>query len=178
MSTPEVPSSDSPFSESEQMAITMLPNVVGAAVAFSSKNGPVGTVKEMMANAKAAVAGVQQYPDNSLIRSVMPHFEDRAEAMEAAKAMREKQVAALKDAGISSKEDMAAHAQAQATEVNALLAKADPAEAAEYRSWVLDVAASVAGAAKEGGFLGIGGEEVGEGEEQMMSAISAALGVS
>ncbi len=170
--------SESLFTDDEQMALTMLPTLVGSAVAFSSKNGPLGTVKEMMANAKAAVAGVQDYPGNSLIRMVVPHFEDRAAAMAAAKEMREKQMAILTDAGISSKEQMQDHARTQAAVVHdVLVAKADADEAADYRRWVLDVADAVANAAKEGGFLGIGGEEVGDGEEQMMADIAAALGM-
>ncbi len=165
------------FSEDDQMLLTMLPTIVGSAVAFSSKNGAVGTVKEMFANAKAAAAGAKDYPDNEIIRSVLPHFEDREEAMEAAKAMRDEQVERLKAAGISSKDDMAAHAVAEAARANELLAsQASEAEASEYREWVMSVANAVANAAKEGGFLGIGGEQVGEGEAATIAEISAALG--
>ncbi len=176
--TPEgVASAASRFSDDEQLMLTMLPSIVGSAVAFSSKNGPVGTVKEMMANAKTAAAGAQTYPDNAIIGSILPHFEDRAEAMEAAKEMREQQLTRLKESGITSKDDMKAKAIADATAVNNLLtAKAEAGEAGEYREWVMSVATAVANAAKEGGFLGIGGEQVGDGEEQTIAEIKAALG--
>ncbi len=169
--------SDSPFTEDEQLMITMLPSLVGSAVAFSSKNGPVGTMKEMMANAKAALEGVKSYPNNKLIASVLPNLDDRAEALEQAKAMRAKQIERIQAAGINSPEDMKAKAIEDAAAVNALLdAKADSADAAEYRAWVLSVATGVAKAAKEGGFLGFGGEEVSEGETETIAQISAALG--
>ncbi len=165
------------FTDDEQLLLTMMPTLVGSAVAFSSKNGAIGTVKEMMANAKAAAAGVQDYPNNEIIRSVIPNFEDRTEAMEAAKAMRQEQVDRLKAAGIASKDDMLAHAVSEAARANELLgAKATEVEANEYREWVLSVADAVANAAKEGGFLGIGGEQVGDGEEETIAKIATAFG--
>lgn len=180
--TPDLPegvsSTASRFSEDEQMLLTMMPTLVGSAVAFSSKNGAVGTVKEMFANAKAAAAGAKDYPNNEIIRSVLPHFEDRDEAVAAAKEMREVQVERLKAAGIASKEDMRDHALSEAARANDLLsAKASLEEAGEYREWVMSVANAVANAAKEGGFLGIGGEQVGEGEAQTIADVSAALGL-
>ena len=46
-------------------------------------------------------------------------------------------------------------------EVAALLEqKSTPSEAAEFKAWAVAVGEKVAGAAKEGGFLGIGGERV------------------
>ena len=53
--------------------------------------------------------------------------------------------------------------------------KATPEEAADYRQFVLDVARHAAEAHKEGGFLGIGGEEVSDAERQAMDEINSAL---
>ncbi len=54
--------------------------------------------------------------------------------------------------------------------------KADPAELDAYKRFVMTVAQAVAGAHKEGGFLGIGGKRVSDAENQALDEISAALG--
>jgi hypothetical protein len=138
----------------------------------------IGTAKEMMANAKSASAGLDDYPDNSIIRMILPVFEDQSEAMDRAKSMRDRQMDELKAADISTREQMKAHALSEASAVNDLLAaKASAVEAAQYRQWVMGVANAVATAAKEGGFLGFGGEEVSEGEIETLADISQALGL-
>ncbi len=167
------------FTDEELFAMTALPSMVGSVISFSDASGPIGTVKEMMANAKTAAAGVKNYPDNSILRRVIPNVEDRAEAMETAKAMRDRQMEELKTAGIKSKDDMKAHALAKAAEINDVLnAKASATEAAEYRSWVMDAARATAEAAKEGGFLGLGGVDVSGDEQAALDEIADALGVA
>lgn len=54
------------------------------------------------------------------------------------------------------------------------VATADEADA--YKTLVMSVAQAVAGAHKEGGFLGIGGTRVSEAEDQALDEISLALG--
>jgi hypothetical protein len=58
-----------------------------------------------------------------------------------------------------------------------LAVQAEPIEAARARAWLLSVAQVVAEAAREGGIMGIGGEQVTEREEQTIAAIRDALGV-
>lgn len=55
-------------------------------------------------------------------------------------------------------------------------AKATPEEADAYKRFVMTVAQAVAGAHKEGGFLGIGGKQVSDAENQALDEISTALG--
>jgi hypothetical protein len=55
-------------------------------------------------------------------------------------------------------------------------AKATPDEADAYKKFVMTVAQAVAGAHKEGGFLGIGGKQISDAENQALDEISAALG--
>jgi hypothetical protein len=57
-----------------------------------------------------------------------------------------------------------------------LAAKASEAEAAGYRAWVNGVVERVINRTKSGGFLGIGGERVGDEEEKFRAEIVAALG--
>ncbi len=55
-------------------------------------------------------------------------------------------------------------------------AKSTPAETDSYKTFVMSVAQSVASAHKEGGFLGIGGKQISDTENQALDEISAALG--
>jgi hypothetical protein len=55
-------------------------------------------------------------------------------------------------------------------------AKATAAETDSYKAFVMRVAQAVASAHKEGGFLGIGGKQVSDAENQALDETSAALG--
>jgi hypothetical protein len=55
-------------------------------------------------------------------------------------------------------------------------AKSTAAETDSYKKFVMTVAQAVAGAHKEGGFLGIGGQQISDAENQALDEISAALG--
>jgi hypothetical protein len=62
--------------------------------------------------------------------------------------------------------------------VDLLGSKASPEEVEDYRKFVLGLAERVAAAHKEGGFLGVGGEEVSEAERKALDEVAAALGTS
>jgi hypothetical protein len=62
--------------------------------------------------------------------------------------------------------------------VNGILEeKATPEEAEAFRRWMIAVAKGAADAAKEGGFLGFGAEQVSQGERRMLEQLASALGV-
>jgi hypothetical protein len=54
--------------------------------------------------------------------------------------------------------------------------KGTPEEVDAYKRFVMSVAQAAASAHKEGGFLGIGGKEVSEAEDQALDEISTTLG--
>ena len=60
--------------------------------------------------------------------------------------------------------------------IGILAAKSTPAETDSYKKFVMTVAQAVAGAHKEGGFLGIGGKQISDAENQALDEISTALG--
>jgi hypothetical protein len=55
-------------------------------------------------------------------------------------------------------------------------AKATPQEAEAFRGWLLATAQAAADAAKEGGFMGFGAEQVSAGEQRMLDQVRAAIG--
>ena len=56
--------------------------------------------------------------------------------------------------------------------------KATAQEAEAFRRWLVSAAQAAANAAKEGGFMGFGAEQVSAGEKQMLEQVRAALGVA
>jgi len=60
--------------------------------------------------------------------------------------------------------------------IGILEAKSTPSEVDAYKRFVMTVAEAVASAHKEGGFLGIGGKQISDAENQALDEISTALG--
>ena len=56
-------------------------------------------------------------------------------------------------------------------------AKATPEEAAAFGPWLIATAQAAADAAKEGGFMGFGAEQVSRGEQAMLDKLASTLGV-
>jgi hypothetical protein len=74
----------------------------------------------------------------------------------------------------SSKEALHMEGLQRITQAAELLkAKATPEEVDAYKRFVMTVAQAVAGAHKEGGFLGIGGKEISESEQAALDEIAA-----
>jgi len=164
------------YTESEQQLLAATPILIGSAMVFAGSSG-LGTVKELFASAKSYMAGLKDYPNNEIIQGVLPNMENREEAKVKAKALREETVARLKDKGIDSPEKIRALLLDDSREIADLLAKkASTEEAAEYKAWAMSVAENVAKAAKEGGFLGFGGEQVSAGEKTLFAELASTLG--
>ena len=167
---------DEKYTESEQQLLAATPILIGSAMVFAGSSG-LGTVKELFASAKSYMAGLKDYPNNAIIQGVLPNMENREEAKVKAKALREETVARLKDKGIDSPEKIRALLLDDSREIADLLArKASTEEAAEYKAWAMSVAENVAKAAKEGGFLGFGGEQVSAGEKTLFAELASTLG--
>jgi hypothetical protein len=76
-------------------------------------------------------------------------------------------------------EQLRSHALEACRTLGALIdRKATPAEAGEVKQWLVGIAQRTAQAAKEGGFLGIGGVPVSESETAAVREVARALGAS
>ena len=165
------------FTEDEIFLLTTTPTQIGTVMAFAEGSG-LGTIKEMFASSKTFIGGLKEYPDNEIITGILPSVTSLKEAMGKSSELREKAVERLKKLGIDSSEKLRTQLIADAKEVARILdEKATPEEAREYKAWSMEIAEKVAKAAKEGGFLGIGGTRVSEGEKEAFAQIAEALGV-
>ena len=167
------------LSPDDLQLLATLPQAIGSSVAFAGRSGLVGTGKELFSSGQALMAGVKAYPDNELIRAIVPdpRAADKHGELAQARATRDWASARMKALNIRSAAQLTAQTLADAREVATLLdSKVDPMQAAQYREWALSVAEKVAMAATEGGFLGFGGTRLSEAERQLIDELRVALG--
>jgi hypothetical protein len=169
------------LSNDERQLLSTLPQTIGSAMAFAGHSGIFGTGKEMFASAQGMMAGSKDFPNNELIKAIVPNLAsgDRNAEIARAKESRDWAMARMKSKGIDNPEKFSTQALEDVRAAAALLgSKASPQEASEYKQWVMKLAEGVANAATEGGFLGFGGERLSEGERKLLGEIKSALGVA
>jgi hypothetical protein len=151
------------FTEDEWVRVRRAPLVAGLAISMADPGGPIELAKETMASLRTAATPPSQ---EDLLAAVS---DDLKAATEQKQNLME-----------GFKVDSAALAGKQVLDelraVDAIVAsKATPEEAAAFRRWLLDAAKAAADAAKEGGFMGFGAEQVSRGEETMLQHLRSAL---
>ena len=165
------------FSDEEQLLLSATPILIGSAMAMAESSG-LATIKELMASAKTYMGGLEAYPHNEIIQGILPNLDDRKEAMAQAKEFRQNATARIKEKHVGNQEDFRQLLLSDTRDVNRLLKqKATAEESSEYKEWGISVAENVAKAAKEGGFLGFGGERISAGEKALFAELSASLGI-
>lgn len=154
------------FSAEEWKLLLDVPPAVGTAVMHAGKSG-LGTAKESLAMVNSIMRADTQF-SGELVRSLTEARCKNGERSEI-------ETLGSPYAG-QAPEDILRDTLKRCRQVVALLAKkVSEEEANEYVDWTLEVGENVAAAAKEGGFLGIGGERVSAEEKKAMSAIEKAL---
>jgi hypothetical protein len=164
------------FTEEEQVLLSSLPTLIGSVMSLASGSG-LGTVKELMSSARSVMAGATDYQSNEIITGIVPAQSNLEEGMARAKELRVKLQEQLKAHEVDSREELRQYVLDTCKKAHELLAsKATPSEADEFKNWTLGIAENVAKAASEGGFMGFGGVQVSDGENQLFKELAAALG--
>jgi predicted flap endonuclease-1-like 5' DNA nuclease len=155
------------FTAEEWARLVAAPMLAGIAVTAADPGGIWGAVKESVAVAGAVRAATADAdPLVAEIASAYETAEGRDMARGALKSQaRGKPPAAVVEAAI-----------AELAAVAGLVAAKAPAAAPGFRAWLKAVAAKVAEAGSEGGFLGFGGEKVSAAETATLDRIATALG--
>lgn len=153
------------FTEEEWARLRRAPLIAGLAISIADPGGPIEVTKETMASLRAATTPPSQ---EELLVAVSQDLTKMAQAKQS--PMGDFKV----DKGVLAGQQVLDELRG----VNELLeAKATPEEAEAFRRWLIAVAKAAADAAKEGGFLGFGAEQVSEGEEKMLEQLDDALGL-
>ncbi len=159
------------FSEDEWFLLLSTPSMIGASVAAAGQSG-LGTLKEAVASLETIAGAAKSYPNNELISELVKRAENKDEAR--AQAQKYTEMAKAKLQG--KKPDQLTQEMLEDTKKAVELLKQKAPNALEdYKQWSLAVAEKVANAAKEGGFLGFGGERVSATEKTLIDNIKAAL---
>jgi xanthine dehydrogenase iron-sulfur cluster and FAD-binding subunit A len=144
----------SSFSADEWAAVTGAPALAATAVAAAERGG---TLRESVALAQTYQRAARDSP-GELVRELLgsPPTMDPVQANDA--------------------DELAQRAAERVrTALAAVHAHVDTREADEYRRFIAEVAATVARAHKEGGFLGFGGKQVSEREQAVIDRIEGVL---
>lgn len=146
------------------------PGSVGAAVVAASPSGLTGLIAEAAAMGKVIRESVSAQSRTPLMEAMAAEllgtaedFKEIAQQQEKAKDMEDARNKALE--GVR-----------QALYL--VSSKASPADADAYRQMLLKVADETAAAAKEGGFLGFGGEQINDKERDVLAEIKNMIGAA
>lgn len=170
---------ESNYAAADWQSINLLPTLIGTAAACAGTSGLFGTMKESLASVQAMMEGVKSYPDNALISAIAPNPADRAAAKERALGQRAAFKEKMASHEVKRREELIVLALDEARRVAHVLPSGATEQAVgEFKEWVQGISVHVSNAAKEGGFLGIGGTRVSEGEQQFIEDLRMALGSS
>ena len=139
----------------------------GIAITAAEPSGLWGLLKEGFAGGAVMAKAKTDPSTNALIKAVVNDFSaaEGSAARDGLKArFKQSKPAEIKEACIATLRQAAAIVDAKA-----------PGDAAAYKAWLQQLSQHVAEAAKEGGFLGIGGVAVIDAEKATLTEISSAL---
>jgi len=152
---------------------TLLESVMaaGLAVTAAEPHGLWGLLEESFASGKMLAKAKMDTGTNPLVKAVVDDFatsEGRSTSRDGLQQqLSGKKPAELKTACIEI-----------LGKVDGILSAKAPADAAAFKTWLRQISQSVAEAATEGGFLGIGGVLVSDAEKATLAEISSALKLS
>ncbi|HEX6498293.1 MAG TPA: hypothetical protein VF054_04590 [Micromonosporaceae bacterium] len=155
----------STYTDAEWGLLVGLPQSVLVAASSVESDGTRRTLAEGAAGMTAIAAGAES--PHALVRDVAKAVVERVGGTEEGAEL---SLIELPSAAVP---DVLDRARATAA---LLAAKAPADEATAYKHWLVTIAEEVAGAARSGGVLGIGGEWVSEAERGFLHELTVALG--
>lgn len=155
------------FTAEEWKQLLQAPGAAGIYIIMSDPNFVVGSMKEALA-VSGSIIKKAKGNNSELLAALLGEFKEREMAKQAQLKFEKNNVDVVKQTTFD--------ALKQAALI--LDRKATPGEAAEIKAWLYDLGVKAANAAKEGGFLGFGGEKVSENEKVALQEIAGQLGIS
>lgn len=156
------------FTPEEWNLLRRAPMMAGLVVVAASPSGPVGILQETFAVGKVLAEAKSQSP-GELISSIVADLTTD----EGRKAARPADLVG------KSPEQIKSSALDSLRQVGTLLdQKARPEESQAVKRWLQDAGKRVSEAAREGGFLGLGGTQVSEQEKTALNELGRSLGVA
>jgi hypothetical protein len=155
------------FSTEEWLQVLMGPQMAALVVIMASPSGPMGAVKEVAAISQMIADAIQKPSGNALIDAVAADYKERMDKKE---KLEPPQLGKDPNAVI-------VQCLQACTDLAALVDQKAPDEATGYKEWVYQAAKRSSEAAKEGGFLGMGGTLVSPQETAALKDVAEKLGL-
>jgi hypothetical protein len=151
------------FPADEWSRVVRAPFVAGLAITLADPGGPIEATKETMGTLKAAT--------NPPSREQL-----LAEVALEVQALAQQKQHPLKGYKPSKKSPVGEQVLDELRAVRGIVeAKATPEEAEAFKQWLVATAQAAAGAAKDGGFMGIGAHLVSDREQAMLDQVRRAV---
>ena len=155
----------SDFTEAEWVQIRRAPFVAGMAISLADPGGPIEMAKETMATIKSATNPPSR---EQLLTEVALDIQ----------SMTQQKQNPLSDYTVSKGTLAGQQILDELRAVKGIVAsKATPEEAGAFSEWLVATAQAAADAAKEGGFMGFGAQQVSQGEKEMLDQVRSAVGI-
>jgi hypothetical protein len=152
------------FTDEEWTRVRRAPLVAGMAISLADPGGPIELAKETTASLKTATNPPSR---EQLLAEVALDIESMAQ-------QRQNPMTDFKPTqGSDPRQQILEELRAVSAIVRS---KATAEEAAAFNNWILASAQAAADAAKEGGFMGFGAEQVSQGEKDMLEQVRTAIG--
>ena len=153
----------SDFPEDEWARVVRAPFVAGLAISLADPGGPIEAAKESMATIKSATNPPSR---EQLLTDVALELQ----------ALTQEHHNPLKGYKPSQGAMPGDQVLEELREVQAIVAtRATPEEATAFATWLLATAQAAADAAKDGGFMGFGAQQVSDGEQSMLDRLRETL---
>jgi hypothetical protein len=156
------------FTSDEWKVLLESVTMAGIAITASEPSGLWGLLKESFAEGGELVKAKMEPNTNPLIKAVVADFETSQGRSIARDGLKE-QLAGSKPSEIKTK------CIETLRKAGAIADAKAPGDASAFKHWLRQISQHVAEAAKEGGFLGLGGVSVSEAEKATLTEISSAL---
>lgn len=153
----------STFTEDEWSRVMRAPLVAGLAISLADPGGPIEAAKESMATLKSATSPPSR---EQLLAEVALEIQAMAQ-------QKHNPLSGFKPTKDGNPGE-AVLEELQAVQV-IVAAKSTPDETAAFGRWLVAAAQAAADAAKEGGFMGFGGQQVSEREQAMLDRVRTAV---
>ena len=150
------------FTADEWKNVSAAPFMAGLIVTMADLGGLVGVTKEAVAVGKVIMESATN-SSSELIRTLGESFKSgaRPEMPSMPKDREQARISFLEQVKVAT----------------ASVTAKSPAEGQEFKTWLMSIARKAAEAAKEGGFLGMGGTQVSAPEQAALAQLGTALGV-
>lgn len=157
------------FTAEQWQAVRNAPQLVALATAAAANSGLFGSLSEGMATASTIAATLRG--EQPLLREIFADDQMRAAQDEIKSMLRSVGNGTALDATLQT-----AAMEAVTAALAALEAKGTDAEVTAFRDLLRQIGDKVANAAREGGFLGFGGQRISDGERQFLARLQPVIG--